>query len=296
MDVRCVLRAAAPADVGEPMLRSAFVNAPIGTAIVALDATWVQVNPALCDMLGYSESDLLRQSWVETTWREDQEADLKLVRQLVTAEIDNYQLEKRCLTAAGDVRWVLLCATLVRSGDGVPAHFIAQFVDIDGRRREQEQLCELVDRDPLTGLWNRRRFDRALAAGAEQATARASAGAVVVVDLDGFKQVNDVLGHDAGDRLLVQIASVLLEQVRTDDTVARLGGDEFGLWLRGASPSAAARIASRIEHAVEAASRQSTGLTVAASAGVAMLGPAGPRTAVAQADAVMYEKKRRRLR
>src|SRR5678815_3093749 len=101
------------------------------------------------------------------------------------------------------------------------------------QRAELEQRLEyLVDHDPLTGLYNRHRFEEALTEEVSRASRYQSGGAVLLIDLDHFKDVNDTLGHQAGDQLLKTIAAVLKGCVRHTDIVARLGGDEFGILLR----------------------------------------------------------------
>lgn len=158
-----------------------------------------------------------------------------------------------------------------------------------------EQIAEQALRDPLTGLWNRRYLDDRLREEVAR-HGRSRAGlSVCVIDLDGFKQVNDRHGHDAGDRVLVSVAELLVKSVRTCDVVARLGGDEFVALLPGAGPEQAMTVAERIVRGLD---RQDEHGLVAASVGVAS---AGEREADAnvggellrEADAALLEAKRR---
>ncbi|HWH14574.1 MAG TPA: PAS domain S-box protein, partial [Miltoncostaeaceae bacterium] len=146
----------------ELRFRVAFENAPIGMAIVQLDGRFGRVNRALTEMLGYTDEELLARTFQDITHPDDLDTDLGQVRALLDGERSAYSLEKRYLTAAGEVLWVILSASLVRDEIGQPIYFIAQIMDISGRKRMEERLHRLADRDPLTGLLNRRRFEEEL--------------------------------------------------------------------------------------------------------------------------------------
>jgi diguanylate cyclase (GGDEF)-like protein/PAS domain S-box-containing protein len=123
----------------------------------------------------------------------------------------------------------------VNGGDGVVTHYVASFIDISLRKSAEDEIKHLAFYDPLTRLPNRRllldRLRHALVAGARNA----SAGALLFIDLDNFKNLNDTQGHDKGDWLLESVARRLSAAVREDDTVARLGGDEFVIMMEGLS-------------------------------------------------------------
>jgi diguanylate cyclase (GGDEF)-like protein len=163
------------------------------------------------------------------------------------------------------------------------------------RRADLERRLEyLVEHDPLTGLFNRRRFEQALAEELSRASRYQSGGAVLLIDLDHFKNVNDTLGHQAGDQLLHSIGGVIRTCVRESDVVARLGGDEFGVLLRHVDPPQAALVADGI---LRAARQRQVALgkqlvSVTASVGVAMLTDATASQVLAAADFAMYEAKR----
>ncbi|MBD3765000.1 MAG: GGDEF domain-containing protein [Rhodobacterales bacterium] len=130
-------------------------------------------------------------------------------------------------------------------------------------QRIAEKTVE-AETDPLTGVLNRRGFDRRLRGQGE--------GAVVLLDLDGFKAVNDRIGHAAGDRLLCAVARQLAAALRQGDVLARLGGDEFAVWLPGAGQAEARAVAGRLRAAV-AALPQDSGTPVTLSGGVAVTRP-----------------------
>jgi diguanylate cyclase (GGDEF)-like protein len=169
-------------------------------------------------------------------------------------------------------------------------------------KAEQARVKELeatIDIDPLTGVFNRRGFERELKRSLAYVQRYWTRAALVYVDLDGFKPVNDRHGHAAGDAVLRAVAATLTSSVRASDTVARLGGDEFGLILWNLSEADAAKKA----HALEAAISESrTGgnndaYCVGASIGFAMLGPSDdPAKALADADHAMYARKAARKR
>jgi diguanylate cyclase (GGDEF)-like protein len=164
-------------------------------------------------------------------------------------------------------------------------------------KAEQARVKELeasADTDPLTQVFNRRGFDRELKRSLAYVQRYWTRAALIYVDLDGFKPVNDQHGHAAGDAVLAAVAAVLVRNVRASDTVARLGGDEFGLILWNRSEADAAAKAWALEAAVGEASVEWDGgaLAVGASIGFAMLGPSDELAEVlARADHAMYARK-----
>jgi PAS domain S-box-containing protein len=120
--------------------RLAFTNAPIGCAIVALDGMFLQVNEALCRIVGYGADELATLTFQDITHPDDLEADLALVRALVAGDIPNYRMEKRYLRRDGSVVWINLTVSLVHNPDGTPAYFISQMEDIDQQRAANEAM------------------------------------------------------------------------------------------------------------------------------------------------------------
>jgi diguanylate cyclase (GGDEF)-like protein len=165
----------------------------------------------------------------------------------------------------------------------------SQLASSDRRHRELvTEMVRLAERDPLTGLANRRAFDRTLA----ELSLTGTPGALIVLDLDNFKQVNDRYGHQRGDQLLRDVARATRGRVRAGDLVARLGGDEFAVVLRGADTARAQAVAADlrvgVRHAVGGLPLMAP---VDASVGVAALGTDGVPELVARADAAMYRVK-----
>ena len=164
------------------------------------------------------------------------------------------------------------------------------------RRRSEERLQYMADHDPLTGLLNRRRLEEELDRHAEQVRRYGAEGALLVLDLDHFKHINDSLGHRAGDELIVTVARLLRTRLRSSDFVARLGGDEFALLL----PKGGAADARKVAEDLLAAVREHTVLSngsarrTTASIGIALFdeeGQACGNDALVSADLAMYDAK-----
>ena len=127
----------------------------------------------------------------------------------------------------GDAYFELLTVSAVRDGAGEVTHYVGVFSDITKAKQSQDQLDHLAHHDPLTALPNRLLFHDRLQHALQQAARHKTQLAVLFIDLDRFKNVNDTLGHHVGDELLKQVARALAARLREGDTLARLGGDEF---------------------------------------------------------------------
>ncbi len=255
-------------------LRTAFDDAPAGMAVVALDGRIVRANRTLGRMTGRTPAALAGRDFAE-----------------LHGEATGGAEERRLVRPDGTEVWAVWRRSLVRDRDGAPRHWIAHGDDVTAHRRLGD-LEHLAHHDPLTGLANRARFTGVVAS----AVAAGRASAVLYVDLDGFKAVNDVHGHDAGDRLLVVVAQRLRAAVRAGDLVARLGGDEFAVLLcdRDGAPGALAA-AQRIEAGLRApVVLGEADVAVTASVGVRLVEPGhDPSELLRAADAAMYRAKRR---
>ncbi|HVM02361.1 MAG TPA: EAL domain-containing protein, partial [Acidimicrobiales bacterium] len=208
-------------------------------------------------------------------------------------------LEYRIVLPGGEPRWVHSRVELVRGTDGAPLRLVGTLQDVTDRKRAEEAISFQALHDSLTGLPNRRLFLERLAMAMAARDHRRSGVAVLFVDLDRFKWLNDSLGHAAGDELLVEVASRLRASVRAGDTVARFGGDEFVILLEEMSGVAAAeRLAARfVADLARPAVVAGEETMVTVSIGVAYSPPGGaddtPETLVRDADAAMYRAKDR---
>jgi diguanylate cyclase (GGDEF)-like protein/PAS domain S-box-containing protein len=278
----------------EERFRTAFEQAPIGMALEDLDGRLVQVNHKLCEITGFAESELLERTFRDITHPEDVDADVELRRRALIGERDNYQIEKRYTKKNGDVAWARLSVSLLRDVDGRPRHFIAQLEDVTDRKEAEEKLLEQALRDPLTGLYNRVMFMDRLSHALARSGRQLRPVAVLFVDLDHFKGINDSHGHRTGDQVLTSVARRLEKAVRPADTVARFGGDEFAVLcedIRGESD--AVKIAERLSDALQDPVPFDGGAAkVGASIGIAFAQEGDdPDTLLRHADAAMYRVK-----
>ena len=282
--------------VAEERFRKAFEHAPVGMALLDLDKHFVKVNDALCAMLGYRPEELLATSSTSITHPEDRDLGREPAEQLLSGEIEFFHREKRLLRAVGEPLWVSLHVSLLRDRDGVPLQFVQQVVDVTERRRLETELRHLADHDPLTGLLNRRGLEAELERHVGHVNRYGDRGALLVLDLDHFKTVNDALGHEAGDQLIVAVAGILKERLRESDTVARLGGDEFAILLPEADLRSAEEVAEQLVADIHGHAIISGGQVprhVSASVGVTTFqqGLAGGEEVLVSADLAMYEAK-----
>jgi diguanylate cyclase (GGDEF)-like protein/PAS domain S-box-containing protein len=272
--------------------RSAFDNAPIGMALVGLAGQWLDVNQALCDLVGYSEEELQHLTFQDLTHPDDLDADLALVDDVLAGRRATYQMHKRYIHADGRVIWALLSVSLATDEEGRPLHFISQIQDVTERRELEEQLRHQAEHDPLTGLPNRRRFEHELERQIERCARHGERAALAVIDLDRFKDVNDVHGHATGDKLLAAVGTALHERLRATDVAARIGGDEFAVLLIGVDEQGAATAAAGIAHAIGEHAR-AAGLPASASVGIAEMEPGVSADELfVRADRAMYGAKR----
>ena len=280
----------------EKRFRDTLEYAPIGMSITSLDGRIILANHALCHLLGYDKATLETMAFRDFTHPEDLQQSAANMERVLAGEIDSYQMEKRYLHKNGQTVWVQLTASLLKDTEGAPLNFIAQVEDISERKRDQEQIRQLAYYDTLTGLPNRRllvdRFNQALS----QARRFQRSLAVMFIDLDRFKTINDRLGHDIGDELLKVVAARLITCMRTGDTVSRQGGDEFVVVLTEIKhPEDAERVARKILDSLALPiSVEEHQLHITTSIGIAVLpvdGTEDARELMKKADMAMYEAK-----
>jgi diguanylate cyclase (GGDEF)-like protein/PAS domain S-box-containing protein len=272
---------------------TAFTSAPIGMALVDMEGRWLQVNDALCRLTGHTRNEFKATTLRAITHPDDVDLDAELMGELLDGRIPSCQIEKRYRHVWGHYLWVLLTVSLVRDDRGRPLYVVAQVQDISERRELAARLEYLLDHDFLTGLFNRRRFQQEIDHEAERAARYGAKGAVLMIDLDNFKDVNDAFGHKAGDDLLKGVAGALKHRIRQTDVVARVGGDEFAMLLPEADADQAEIVAHTI---VKTLSRQvavlgDRSIHITASVGVALFDGVSAAEVLAFADLAMYEAK-----
>ncbi|WP_306396801.1 EAL domain-containing protein [Telluria beijingensis] len=210
----------------EEFFRLTFSQAAVGIVLLGPDGRLLRVNRKMAQILGYTEVELLQRFFQQLTCEEDLPEELALAKRLKAGEIGDYQRERRLLRRDGTPIWVNVSVSMMRDANGNP-RFIAVVEDISRRKGAEEALLRMANHDALTGLPNRVLLQDRLAQAIVHAHRAGTQVAVMFIDLDRFKHVNDSLGHDAGDRMIVEIARRLAGSLRESDTVARQGGDEF---------------------------------------------------------------------
>ena len=271
----------------------AFDRSPIGMAVFNTDGEYVRVNAALSELLGRPPEELLGRRDQELTHPDDRQADLDAAWEILEGRIDTHQTEKRFVHPDGSVVWALANLTFLRDEAGRPLSWVGQFQDVTARRSQEAELRHLADHDPLTGLLNRRAFERALDQHLARVRRYGVQGALLMIDLDGFKAVNDQHGHGTGDAVLAGVAERLRARLRTSDLLARLGGDEFAALLPAADRAEAEHVARVAVEVVRDLSPEQ-GPPVTASVGAVVLAEPELTAHVVQrqADRAMYAAKR----
>jgi diguanylate cyclase (GGDEF)-like protein/PAS domain S-box-containing protein len=280
----------------EELFRGAFDGSPIGMALTEEDGSVVRVNEALSALSGYPPGKLV-----------GARLDLLLDPQEVAegpAEIGlllgggggEFKVETRFTHACGDPIWVAVQATMIRGRSGDHVRCLVQVQDITYRRHYEENLQYLATHDPLTGLHNRASFAGQLEVHADLVRRYGADGALLLLDLDHFKYINDTLGHHAGDQLIARVATVLSGRLRTSDTLARLGGDEFAVLLPRADAATAEAVARDLLEALRGERINVPRMrerTITASIGVALFDErsADGEEILVNADLAMYDAK-----
>lgn len=219
--------------VSEARFADVFRTSAAGMALVDLQGVFLGVNESFASSVGSSEADLTETSYLERVHPEDRETEAALLASLASGAGRSAQAEMRLLGREETPVWVLRSAGILDGFADQPAAIILQTQDVTDRRRAQDALLHDALHDALTGLSNRTLFLDRLGHALQRAERQKLCFAVLFIDVDRFKVINDSLGHLAGDHLLSSIARRLASAVRPGDTVARLGGDEFAILLDG---------------------------------------------------------------
>jgi diguanylate cyclase (GGDEF)-like protein/PAS domain S-box-containing protein len=292
----------------EQQYRSIVEHIPAVTYIDAVNeqAAAVYVSPQIERLLGYSQQEWLADAdlWPKILHPDDRARALaENARHNETGE--PFVLEYRMFTKDGRVVWVFDQASLVRDEHGTPLFSHGVMLDISGRKHDEEQVAFLAYHDELTGLPSRSMFEELLSLSIDRARRHDGSVAVVCLDLDDFRLVNDSLGHHHGDELLRLMADRLRESTRETDLVARRGGDQFLLLLadmereeRGDMDAAMIRAESVVQHIQQSLSTPfivaGTELYVSASMGISLFPQDGDESGglLRNAEAAMYQSKK----
>ncbi|SOC52232.1 PAS domain S-box-containing protein/diguanylate cyclase (GGDEF) domain-containing protein [Blastococcus aggregatus] len=233
--------------------RSAFANAPVGLALTTPDGVLVDVNPAFCALLERTGEELYGTSLLDLIHPEGASAARVAHADLLADTSRPMRHETRLVRAGSTVVPVQLTASWVEeTPEGQAAHLVVIVEDITERKALEAQLVHRSLHDPLTGLPNRLLFQDRLWHALERGQRERTPTCVLIMDLDGFKAVNDELGHPMGDLVLVAFADRLRSVLRASDTAARLGGDEFSIVCENTDRPDAEVLAARLRAAVTA--------------------------------------------
>jgi diguanylate cyclase (GGDEF)-like protein/PAS domain S-box-containing protein len=273
----------------EKRFRAVFHGAAIGIGVAGIDGRIIEVNQALCDMFGYTAEELYRINVDELIRHpEDAPGMWELYTEVLNGLRDQVRVEKRYFRKDGSVLRTDLAVSLIRDEAGQPEYTVAMLVDMSERQALADRLRDQAERDPVTGLPNRAAFLARLGAVLAAAGTDTRVG-LCLLDLDGFKLINDNLGHGVGDQLLAVVGERLGKCAdRSGHLVARLGGDEFAILVEGTGVVAAAEAA--LAALAEPVQLGGLRLTVTASAGV-LDQPAVPGSVaelLKAADATLY--------
>jgi diguanylate cyclase (GGDEF)-like protein/PAS domain S-box-containing protein len=220
----------------EARFRFLFEQMAVGVAqIDTMTGRFVRVNQKYADIIGYTPAEILLIDFQFISHADDLEVNLINMEHLKAGEIREFEMEKRLFHKDGRAIWVKLTVSPMWVPGARPDYHIAVIQDITGHKQAEEQVHQLAFYDPLTRLPNRRLFLDRLQQAQVHSTRHKTHCAVLFIDLDNFKILNDTRGHDVGDLLLIEVAKRLQSSVRSSDTVARLGGDEFVVIIEGLS-------------------------------------------------------------
>ncbi len=280
---------------GNDMFALTFRDSPIGMALLNSSGQYVEVNEAFGRILGRPADHFKGRHFREHTHPDDLPRDVELMERLAVGELPYYQVQKRMLHLQGDTIWARVTVSdMPVEDDPRGHHYVAQVEDVTEIRSARDLLEYRALYDHLSGLANRTLLMDRLARALESHAPRAATVACIFLDIDHFKNVNDSLGHDAGDSLLVEIARRIQGAVRSSDTVARLGGDEFVVVLEDVmSLDMAATVMHTITHAIrQPFSVGGHDLVPTVSAGLAMASrEITAESLIRNADIAMYSAK-----
>jgi len=236
----------------ETRFRNAFHNSPISMAIVGLDGSILLANDTLCKTFGYSNAEVNRMNFETLVHPDERKLSKEKLNNIVAGKATAHEVERKLQNKDGQQVWCSINVFVQKDSQGKPDYIFVQGMDITKRKQAEKELNKLAFHDPLTGLANRTMFIEFLnKAISNHKRDPQRKFAVLFLDLDGFKFVNDSLGHLEGDKLLAAIAKRLVKETRASDTLARFGGDEFCILVNDlASDSVATELAIRINRAL----------------------------------------------
>ena len=284
----------------EGRFRGLVEQAAVGVAEIDMNTgRFFTVNRRLCEMVGRTEEEILATTFQAITHPEDIQLHVEKTRMMLAGEIRHYSLEKRYLRKDGEAVWVNITVSPLWKPGEAPGRNIAVVEDITDRKRMEEEIREMSLRDQMTELYNRRGFIT-LAEQQIRAANRAKRSMLLTfIDCDGLKRINDTLGHEEGDRALIDTADVLRQTFRESDIIARLGGDEFAVLSIDAADMDPEDFSKRLQENIDAGNaKENRPYRLAMSWGTAVYDPGSPLSLdelMSSADERMYAQKKAKL-
>jgi diguanylate cyclase (GGDEF)-like protein/PAS domain S-box-containing protein len=230
--------------------RSVFANAPMGVALTTTDGVLIDVNPWLATLLGRTPQELHGRSVLDLVPADANMAAREAHAALLGDRRRPMRHETRLLRPDDSEVSVQVTASWVDASSDGPAHLVMFVEDITERKALEAHLVHRSMHDPLTGLPNRLLFQDRLWHALERGNRERTPTCVLIIDLDGFKAINDEMGHPMGDLVLMAFAERLRSVLRASDTAARLGGDEFSIVCENTEPADAEVLAERLQRTV----------------------------------------------
>ena len=280
-------------------LRNRAIDESINAIVISAadrdaDNPVLYVNPAFTLMTGYAPEEVIGRNSRVLIGSDWDQPDIERLREAVRRGRDA-RVVLRCYRKDGSLFWNEVSLASMHDPSGRVSHFISIFNDLTDRKRYEAELEQQANHDALTGLANRNLLNDRLQQAMIHAQRNAGAVAVMLLDLDRFKLINDSLGHAVGDELICEVARRLAACVRQGDTVARLGGDEFmivmsELWAESDAASLAAKVLQAVSAPMKLSGHE---MVVTGSLGVALFPRDGESAAllVKNADVAMYRAK-----
>jgi diguanylate cyclase (GGDEF)-like protein/PAS domain S-box-containing protein len=279
----------------EERFRGIFANAPFGIMLVDMKGRIFQANRTAAELLAYDEQHMFGIHISRLVPADDRPALKDAFTEMSAAQRKTDRAERRMMCQNGLEIWTNFHVVLQHNAAGEPQYYIVQIADITDIKRNQERMEQMAFYDTLTNLANRRLFHDRLEHAIEHAQRTNRPGALLYLDLDNFKRVNDTLGHQVGDHLLREVASRLQQCVRAEDTVGRTGGDEFTVLLAEINtPADAGTVAQKIlNHLREPIDVSGHPLIITTSIGITVLpgDSSDPNVLMRNADLAMYKAK-----
>jgi diguanylate cyclase (GGDEF)-like protein/PAS domain S-box-containing protein len=236
----------------EQLFRNVFHNSTISMAVVSLDGRILQANKTLCKTFGYKKDEVFQLNYVDLVHSDDRKLTHERLGLIAQGETSSYDAERVFVCKDGTELCCYINVFVQKNSEGLPDYIFVQCIDISLRKQAEVKLNQLAFHDPLTNLANRTLFVEFLTKAVKQFQRnRRHNFALLFLDLDGFKLVNDSLGHLAGDKLLVAISERLSQEIRDSDTLSRFGGDEFCILMEDVSgETQVIELANRINNAL----------------------------------------------